>query len=182
MVESRLDRLDRRGATLKQVKVKQQKVGTVAGFLHRQFGFGSRVAPGIYRLRVSFSKRQERLGTFSEYFRVVKPRSSLKLKAPVDDVRPGSIVPLRVENLGTVSVTYNFDPHLFSPDGSEVPIDYGVNSNLKSLLQAGFLSPCIDLPLPPSLPAGSYSITLTAKDRIMKHADLLSAPLHIAAS
>lgn len=179
-VESRLDRLNAQGIPSKLVRDREQGIGTVAGFAHRQFGFGGNLAPGIYRLQVSFSRERAMLGTFGEYFRVVPARSSLRLVAPRDEVQAGATIALRIENLGTVSATYNAYPHLYSPEGSEVPIDSGVGGALKPLLPAGVLSPCIDLPLPASLAAGNYLVTLDVKDRTMKHAKSISAPLYIA--
>lgn len=179
LVESQLERLDRQGSPLGIAKLKRQKVAAARGFSHRQFGFGSRVSPGLYRLSVTFASSQANLGSFKEYFRVIEERSSLRLTAPTVEVRPGETVRLRVKNLGTVSATYSAFPQLFAADGSKVPIFYGFGSNLRPRLQAGYLSPCIDLPLPESLAPGEYRIALGAKDRTMDQAKPLEAILHV---
>lgn len=181
-VQSKLVRLGGQGRPSRTVKIKGQRVGTVAGFAHRQFGFGSSVAPGIYRLQVSFSKKRALLGTFKEYFRVVPARSSLHLRAPRSEVQAGAVVALRVENLGTVSATYDAFPRLYSPDGSEVAFDHGIGGAIRPVLQAGVLSPCIEISLPASLSAGDYRVTLGIRDRTMKHAESISTVLHISAS
>jgi hypothetical protein len=181
VAESRLERLDGQGVPVRRVKAKEQRIGTVAAFAHRQFGFGGDIAPGIYRLQVSFSKNRALLGTFREYFRVVKARSSLHLRAPSNEVPAGSTIALRVENRGTVSSTYSFYPHLYAPDGSEVPVDHGIGGDVKPLLPAGALSSCIEIPLPDSLSAGDYRVKLDVKDRTMKHGEPISTSVHIAA-
>lgn len=179
-IQSRLEQLDRQGAPTRLVKTKTQEVARVASFSRRQFGFGSKFDPGIYRLTVSFSSNRKSLGSFIEYFRVVKPRSSLHLKAPEGRARPGATVGLRVENLGTVAATYSAYPSLYAPDGTQVPINFGINANLRPLLEAGYQSPCIELPLPDSVSPGDYRVVLRAKDRTATQAQLLSAPLHVA--
>jgi len=179
LVESQLGRIDRQGSLIGVAEVKRQEVSTVKSFSHRQFGFGSRVVPGLYRLSVTFASSRATLGSFKEYFRVIEERSSLSLTAPSVEARPGEIVKLRVKNLGTVSATYNAYPQLFTADGSRVPLDYGLDGNLRPRLQAGYLSPCIDLPLPATLAAGIYRITLGAKDRTMDQAKPLEATLYV---
>lgn len=183
-VSSRLERIvDGGGDEDRIVKAKRQYVATVNSFRTRNFGFGSHVAPGVYRLDVSFqSKRGRPLSEYQEYFRAVKAHSNLKLSTNPSNLSPGAAGFLRIENYGTVSASYSYQYRMWRVgDGrkSEVPSSPQVYSGDRPLVRAGRTGKCIQFSVPADAQAGDYQVGLEATDPLSSERVLLLAPFRV---
>ncbi len=169
-VSSRLERIGKRGVVSGATTPKRQYIATVNGFRFGNFGFGSNVKPGTYRLDVSFEDRSGRLlREYQEYFRAVKAHSSLKLSANRPTFEPGGAGYLRVENYGTVPATFLHQYRIWRlGDGSgELQLPPQVYSGVRPLVGAGRAGGCIQFSVPADAPAGEYQVGVEAKDSLM---------------
>jgi hypothetical protein len=132
--------------------------------------------PGFYRVEMTIrdSETREVLGRFGQYFRVVPRLVKARLAVGVSAVNPGEVVPLRVENLGTllllsyVSREPIVERH---EDGQWTPIPLGPvhppgtgfdefdAPTVEIAISAGGVGPCEGLRLPQDLTPGHYRAT-----------------------
>jgi hypothetical protein len=181
-VESRLIRIALDGRGVQIVKSKAQFIPTVNSFKGRDFGFGSKVQPGIYRLEVLFRSQGEVLRQYAEMFRAVPARSDLGLAADPQPVPPGTRGQLRVENFGTISATYAYEVRVWRPDGSELPLGLQLVSNDRPLISPGHAGKCFQFPVPADAPAGEYIVGVLANDPLLSAPQLLTTTFSVGPS
>lgn len=178
-VQSSLERVGARGGEA-TVRSRRQYVGAVREFGGRDFGFSSRVKPGIYRLRLRFESRSGKVLTeYHEYYRAVPRRQHLKLTVDPTTLAPGGTTSLRVENHGTVAGTYWFRYRIWRVGGEELSLPPQIYGAYKPRLAPGHASPCIRVQIPSDAPGGDYWIGIEGKASLSSPRESLATRLTI---
>jgi hypothetical protein len=183
-VTSTLARLARRGAVEKVLKTKTQYIEHLGAFGRRDFGFRGGLKTGIYRLALKFeSKARRSVGKSELLFRVVEPRSILRLGISSTTFTPNTIGYLRVENLGTVKTTYSYEYELWKDaDGSRVklpPEPMSISGN-RPVALGGMTSACIAFRVPDNIPAGRYMIGVRVNNVLLRKPRVLLAQFSVS--
>lgn len=122
-VEVSLSTVDRSGRIRSKVAIQTRRLGIVEGNSIKGFWFDLPGSPAFYRVDLSIRKLKTNhlLGTFSEYVRVMRPRTDLQVKVDRPTVAPGQTARARIINLGTVrleAASYVFGFKVRRFDGS----------------------------------------------------------------
>lgn len=134
-VRTTLTRADRSGAKGKLLATRDEHAETLfADDLDEEFSFTVSRRPAFYKVQIAFfSSAGERLGSFAEYFRVVKRRPAVVLGLAKTRLHVGERLVWRVENRGTTfasfGLTYSIERYQdgawtvdpVSPDGFTLP-------------------------------------------------------------
>jgi hypothetical protein len=182
-VQSTLTRIGRIRADERVVRSKRQFIAKVAGFAHRNFGFGATAKSGIYRLDVTFrNSAGKSLERREEYFRAVLPRPDVRLAASPASVHPGSTGYLRVENFGTIDSTYFDDYRIVSASepSRDLPLEPQVGANYRPLVKAGRAGRCFEFRIPKETPPGEYRIGIRINNRLLVSPRMIWASLSVA--
>lgn len=183
LVVSDLWQVDKDGKVVSHVSQRKQFIGRVAGF-KRDFGFGGRVNPGLYRLDVSFANSAGRvLGAYHEFYRAVGARSSLKLGISARTVNAGATAFLRLENFGSVDTTYSYEYQMWSVDNGRrapVPLEPSKVSDDRPLAPIGKAGRCFTFNVPGSLSVGAYEVGIRISNRLLDKPRLVFAPFNIS--
>jgi Bacterial Ig-like domain len=106
LVVTRLVRVNRAGRAIKTFGAQKHKLGRVPDI--NAVGVFTPVPkqPAFYRYDIEFWQDGVRLGSYSEYLRVVKPVTAVQLRASADSYSPGSTAWFRLENLGSTPIIF----------------------------------------------------------------------------
>lgn len=100
-VLARLQRVDAAGVALREVGRTRKRLGDVEGIDRLEFVFPAK-RRGLFRLDISFRRLNGgRLGSYREYFRVVRRTIEMSLAVNATTLHSGDTAYSRVENLGT---------------------------------------------------------------------------------
>lgn len=157
-------------ATGERVKMLDRKVDHIATrnfedgpYGRQQFHVSMKLAN--YRVDITFEKRSgENLGSYSEYFRVMKPRYQAVMTLSDEDAVPGQTIQARIENLGTEPVKAEKKLAVETYDGqrwSKLAIVYekGKRAEGRVNVFGGETGPCFTYKVPVELSSGRYRVT-----------------------
>jgi hypothetical protein len=107
LVSAQMTQVDPSGMPVGSSRTKQLKVGRPGQNAFGDLSFAVPVDPATYRVEVDFRNAGGKLlGRFGRYFRVMQPRSNVRLRLNASTYKPRGRLHARVENLGTEHVTY----------------------------------------------------------------------------
>jgi len=164
-VRSKLSRVNYRGhveavLATRTRYVGRRKVDRVSG---QRFMVSGR--PSFYRVDIAIARRNGvRLGRYSEYFRVMSPKSNVRLSVSSRSVISGQEVYARVENIGTESVLPSGRVYIERYNGTAwegigsttIP---GQRTRVRAVLFGGEVGPCVKYKVPEGQPEGLYRLT-----------------------
>lgn len=116
----RLTRVTRGGRILGVVRRRKKRIGTIdaSGTVPLSFRVGAR--PSIFRVDVWFrGARGAKLGHYADYFRSAKRTVEVKLALGSEEYRPSETLTMRLEDLGTTTITFGEAFELQRFNGSE---------------------------------------------------------------
>lgn len=107
-VSTAISRVDRRGNVLREIAAEDRYFGVVTDADELDFWLDTPAGLALYRYDTEFRDHVSGavLGSYSEYFRVVKRSYAAGVAVNRDRVRPGQKVFARIENRGTGSVEF----------------------------------------------------------------------------
>jgi hypothetical protein len=185
-VEASLFRVDRSGRIRSTVAMQTRRLGVVEGNGIKGFLFDIPGSPAFYRVDLSIRTLEGNriLGTFSEYVRVMRKRSNLRVV--VDEptvVARGQTAHARLINLGTVpleSASYVFGFKIRRFDGSswvfvaENPPRGPVPKRMQILPPGRENLGCLRYRVPDDAPAGKYRFQA---GKLVAEFEVTSSPL-----
>lgn len=164
IVTATLTRVNARGRAVEMVGRSRRHVGSVdrSDFPGARFEVGGE--PATYRLIVAFrSDTGDRLGYYGFYYRAVLPTHDLRLGLNAGSYRPEQTVFARVENLGTVRVSYGAGYAIQRFEGSawrKAPESPGRFIKPLYNVAPGMASGrCHGFWIPPTMPPGRYRMS-----------------------
>jgi hypothetical protein len=166
LVVGRLVRVSPGERTRKVVEKRIRRVASMQPGNTLKFRFPVSADPSLYRLELDFhGPSGERLGRFGEYFRVMLPRSDLRLSLNGSAFRPGDTVASCIENHGTEGFTYGAcDPAYQRLEGEQwahyPPGPVPPCVAIAHQLAAGYEAPGAGLTIPSDAPPGTYRVAL----------------------
>jgi hypothetical protein len=179
-VVSRLIRVGKRRGDNRVEKVRRQFIPTIRGFQGRNFGFGSKVHAGVYRLEIRFeNQRGKVVNRYAEMFRALPARSDLRLVADQNPVQSGQRGYLRVDNYGTIAGTYFYEVRIWRADGSELSLGPQYVSNDQPIARPSYAGDCFQFPVPADTPAGEYKVGVLANDPLLSAPQLLTTKVSV---
>lgn len=180
---SRLIRLGKREDHQRVEKIRRQFIPTVRSFQGRNFGFGSKVHAGIYRLDIRFeNQRGKVVNRYAEMFRALPAHSDLRLVADQNPVQPGTRGYLRVDNYGTIAGTYFYEVRIWRADGSELSLEPQYVTGDRPIARPGYAGGCFQFPVPADVSAGQYRVGVVANDPLLPSPRLLTTTFSIGFS
>jgi hypothetical protein len=119
LVTAKLTQISAGGDAFGKLETRQVKVERPSRGTFDDFFFTVSAEPALYRIEIVFrNKSNRKLGAYGEYFRVVPSRQDARLRLNATSYRPEKTVYARIENLGTVLVTYGVPYSIEWYDGS----------------------------------------------------------------
>jgi len=121
--------------------------------------------PANYRVDITFEKRSgEKLGSYSEYFRVMKARYKVVMTLSDSAVVPGQMIRARIENLGTEPNAAELNIAIEQYDGTRWIMRDKVYPGGKvfdgsTYVSGGESGPCFNYKLPADLGYGKFRVT-----------------------
>jgi hypothetical protein len=178
-VLSQLDRMNLRSGRGSLSRLRRQHISSAFDFTNSRFGFSTPKRLGIYRLTVDIKTAHGATAArYQEYFRVVRPRSDLRLTKSFNEIAPGEYGYLRIVNYGTVLANYGFGYQLINSAGESVPTEL-VADNMAWFLEPGHESHCILFKAPSTAPPGEYQVVLEASDALLPDSHHLTSRISI---
>lgn len=116
-VESELVRIDPHGRPREVAMRRVERVDGMAPGDKRSLGFRGSPRPGLYRYDISFAKGDDRLARYSDYYRVVRRSTDVRLALNGSTFQPGERILAKVENFGTELILYGVAFRLEQYDG-----------------------------------------------------------------
>lgn len=106
-VDSRLSKVRKSGAVVAVLRSKRQRLNAIQvshpELSSMEFAVGNR--PGFYRMDSTlFDSSGRRLGSYAEYFRVLKPRTKVRESVSPTVAHGGDVLVTSTENFGTTSI------------------------------------------------------------------------------
>ncbi len=124
LVVTSLSRVDGAGKVVSRIARSSRRLGSVKVNSIDEFMFQVSGFPSFYRVDIVFRRlgTDHLLGRFSEYVRVMRPRTDVRVTIDQTVVRPGEVARAKLVNYGTVTVEstaydYGFNVQRF--DGSQ---------------------------------------------------------------
>lgn len=172
-VSARLHEVDARGEPRGRARLKRRFLSSVRLSDVKGFHFEVGGKPAFYRMDilVQSKNRNRQLGTFSRYFRVVKPRYAARLILSRPVVHRNESIKIRLGNYGTerlssVAPTWRLAveraegdqwvPAAFSPSTAK-------HKAIISNLPPGRMAECARLHIPPSEVEGRYRVRVSVR-------------------
>jgi hypothetical protein len=120
-VTSTLALVRRSGAVAKVIWTKEQSLKGLGTSQRRSvlLRFVVSRKPALYRVQSTFTRFGRQVGQFAEYLRVVRARTRVRMRVVKSPLSPGADLFARLENIGTLPVTYGFDYGLDVFDGTQ---------------------------------------------------------------
>lgn len=161
LVSTEMTRVNSKGTPVGSTETKQVEVGRPGRNAFTDLTFSVPDDPAIYKVEISFRNAGGRLlGRFGKYFRVMEPRSNVRLKLTATTYKPGDTIHARVENLGTGQVSYGVPYSIQVFDGAawlrapQSPAGPWIMPLL--LTPPGRSGSCNSFRIPADTPAGRY--------------------------
>jgi hypothetical protein len=152
-----------KGKPIAKAKRRERYVGTMEPSASEHFQFLVSPKPAFYRVTIAFRGRAGRkLATFGTYYRMMRPFHRQRLATNASAYRAGNTVFARVENYGTLLVTYGVPYAVERLEGSawvkapESPDGPWIMPLLWSL--PGESGECDGFRISSSMPAGTYRV------------------------
>jgi hypothetical protein len=139
----------------------ERRVGVVGetAFNDISLGFTLPSDTGLYRVDLVFRGKDHKiLGRYGEYFRVVRPKLSVRLAVNPLIAHPGQGISMRLLNFGTEPIGYGLPFLVEQFDGTgwtNYPLGFGWHLPLLRL-SAGQAAPCQTFGVPEDMPPGLY--------------------------
>jgi hypothetical protein len=136
------------GRVIKRFRSKARKLGVVHDVLAIDLSAQLPEKAGFYRYDITFRAiNGRRLGSYSQYVRVVNPVFNARLRTNTNRYRPGEIIELQVVNRGTTPITYREHAEIKMYDGTSwVPVSWPRRQSpvfgREPILFAGQTGPC----------------------------------------
>jgi hypothetical protein len=157
-------------ATGRPVKILDRKADYIAtrNFSEGSYGgqrFHVPVRPTNYRVDITFERKSgKKLGSYSEYFRVMKPRYQAVMRLSDGDVAPGQTIQARIENLGTEPIMAELHIAIEWYDGTNWILRDKVYPDGKVIdgrtyVFGGETGPCFAYKVPADLGYGKFRVT-----------------------
>lgn len=109
-VSARLTPVDARGHSRGVARRYMRQINTAGATKRVPLAFHVGGKPTFYRFDISFTSPSGRpLGSYAEYFRVVRRKVKVELALSASTYMPGSVLLARLKNPGTVSIVYGYD-------------------------------------------------------------------------
>jgi hypothetical protein len=171
---ARLTRVNKRGDVRRHIADRRVLLDRIAAAEESRLEFKVGGRPAFYRVTISFfdDGSGDRLGAYSEYFRVVRPKLNPQLVASATTVQRGKSISFRVANSGTATVSFGVPyqverwersgwtaDSLLTPSGFPTP---------EFVAGPGASGKCQTLHIPPDAAPGKY--------RFMKNIEVLPPP------
>jgi hypothetical protein len=185
-VAAQLWAVDGTGTAFRQVDHDELRIGRLSAArqprIELQPELGKR---GFYRFDMQITDRTGKvLGSYSAYFKVVRPSWQVRLGLTRDKVRPGQRILGRLENYGSETVEYGepFGVQRFEQGRWVSQPDLSPQG---WLMWAGFLGPggtglCNALNLPPDTRPGRYRLVKGVEPGPRGASSILTAPFEVA--
>ncbi|MEZ5077372.1 MAG: immunoglobulin-like domain-containing protein [Solirubrobacterales bacterium] len=160
-VTTTLTRIDRRGRVVRIVDGEHQYLGVERDIGDRSFWLDAPRGPALYRYDIEFRDHRsgEVLGSYSEYFRVVRTKIRMRIATSHDTVRPGQTIFARVENPGTVWASFGVEYAVQRFEGgvwTHQPLGGGVWPAIGLYMSSGGSGWCMRYRVPAGAAPGSY--------------------------
>ena len=176
VIKATLVKVNTNGKVLKFVERKTERIGTSK--LEDEAITGQRFDvsgnPAYYRVNLDFENfRGRKLGSYSEYFRVMKPRYRAVMTLSDEEVRPGQTIRARIENLGTELILAEVNVAIERHDGTQwtrVATVYrgGKALDASAYVFGGETGPCFTFGAPVDLGSGQFRVTETIRRHLRK--------------
>lgn len=111
-VVSELSRVSKSGTIAKVLRSKRQRLNRIDATYPRLSTIGFKVGnrPGFYRMDGTFfDSSGHRLGSYAEYFRVLKPRTKVRQSISPTVAHPGDLLITSTEDFGTTGISFGND-------------------------------------------------------------------------
>jgi hypothetical protein len=121
--------------------------------------------PSNYRVDITIERRSgEKLGSFGEYFRVMKAKYKAVMRVSDGDVVPGQTIRARIENLGTEPIAAGLSVSIDWHDGTQwIRLDKvyrgGKVFDGRIYVSGGETGPCFNYKVPANLGYGKFRVT-----------------------
>jgi hypothetical protein len=162
-VTTTLTRVGRRGGVIRTVATQHRYLGVVENIgEERGLSFSVPATSALYRYGIEFRDHAsgEALGSYAEYFRVVKPTYHVRLGIDRTVFRPGQTAYARVENRGSVWAGFGlgFDIQHLGPSGwrRDPASPSGLVPAVLVAAKSGTAGWCMRFRIPPDLAPGRY--------------------------
>jgi len=111
-VTAQMYALNGNGVVRRQVGRKRIRIEKVSPSQPPRMMLQATPEAGLYRFDIQFKDRSGRLlGSFKDYLRVVHPRFQARLVISESSLRQGEWIAMRIDNLGTKTVTFDEDAY-----------------------------------------------------------------------
>jgi len=181
VVSTRLSVVNAKGQVTKVVDQRRRRIGAIEGNSIRDFLFSIPKAKRFYRTDISFQAIGSRkgLGEFSNYVRVVPAFYDARLLAPGRVVPQGQVLPLRLANFGTETISsraYDWRLSVEFFDGQSwvrAPSEPDPEKHILRIqkLAAGGMAPCVFIPIASNEAEGLYRASVVVDRSLALHSD-----------
>jgi hypothetical protein len=145
-----------------------KRVGWLDPSRGEMFSFEVSGEPAFYRATIAFHGASgQRLGKFSSYYRVMPADQEARLSLNATANRPGTSVVARLENFGSVPMTYGAGYRIERLEGSTWGL--APESPRGPVIAIAYVTPpgrsgstCLYFSVPDSMPAGRYRMVIEA--------------------
>lgn len=162
-VSSRLSVVDRQGRIQRIVDRRYQRIGRLKVPSEARLAFHVGKLPRFYRVDVTFKDVSgRRLAHYADYFRVMPRRVDVRLGLNAASYRPGQVLLMRLENLGTIGISFGYEFALDVWDGSSWTTSPATPLGWEQVgfgIGAGTVQQCQQFRLPTDMAAGKYRLT-----------------------
>ena len=166
VVSTRLSVVNAKGQVTDVVDQRRRRIGVIEGNSIRDFLFSIPKAKRFYRTDISFQAigSGKVLGEFSNYVRAVPAFYDARLLTPGRVVPQGQVLPLRLANFGTETIssrTYDWRLSVEFFDGQswvQAPSEPAPEKHILRIqkVAAGGMEPCVFIPIASSEAVGLY--------------------------
>lgn len=161
-VDSRLSRVKKSGTVAAVLRSKRQRLNAIQVSYPKlssiEFVVGNR--PGFYRIDSTFfDSSGHRLGSYAEYFRVLKPRTKVRESVSPTVAHGGDVLVTSTENFGTTSIGLGNDWAIERYENGEWVIDPVTPKGFADIgifLFGGVAYECHHPKLPTDMSPGQY--------------------------
>jgi hypothetical protein len=162
-VGTSLSSVNRQGRIKRVLRERDQKFREVKTLSAVNLGFVVGSSPRFYRVDVTFRDLSGRtLGRYADYFRVMPRRVDVRLGLDAGTYRAGAAVLMRLENLGTVGISFGYEFALDIWNGSSwaaSPAVLPLWPQVALGLGAGLTQQCQRFQIPEDIVPGRYRLS-----------------------
>jgi hypothetical protein len=162
-VRSRLAVVDRQGRIQRIVDRRHQHVGRLKELSDVKLAFHVGKLPRVYRVDVTFKDWSgSKLAHYADYFRAMPRRVDVRLGLNAASYQPGQVLLMRLEDLGTVGISFGYKFALDEWDGSSWTTSPATPLGWEEIgfgIGAGEAQRCQQFRLPTDIATGKYRLT-----------------------